>query len=168
MLRLVTTYYLEMLSADQLRPATRRSSDLSVSQAPRDGEVNRTLYCTAGADWSWTDRLVWTAGQWDEYAQRPELETWLASLDGATAGYFELESQPGGNVEIAYFGLLPQYIGQGLGGALLTAAVERAWATGANRVWVHTCSLDHRHAAKNYLARGFHIYRSITRPKSPS
>jgi hypothetical protein len=86
MLRLVTTYYLEMLSADQLRPAVRQSAGWSVSRAARDGELNRTLYCAAGSDWSWTDRLVWTADQWDEYAQRPELETWLASFDGAT-GY---------------------------------------------------------------------------------
>ena len=79
-------------------------------------------------------------------------------LRGTPAGYFELDDQDG-DVEIAYFGLLPQFLGKGLGGGFLTAAVEKAWEMGAARVWVHTCSLDHPNALKNYQARGFQIYR---------
>ena len=82
----------------------------------------------------------------------------MASVSGTPAGYFELETQAGGNAEIAYFDLLPQFIGRGLGGALLTATVERAWAIGASRVWVHTCSLDHPNALPGYQARGFRVF----------
>lgn len=82
----------------------------------------------------------------------------MAYVSGTPAGYFELETQTDGNIEIAYFGLLPSFIGHGLGGALLTAAVERAWALGARRVWVHTCSLDHPRALPGYQARGFRVF----------
>ena len=75
------------------------------------------------------------------------------------AGFFELEMQDGGSVEIVYFGLLSRFVGRGLGGAMLTAAVQRAWDMGASRVWLHTSSLDHPHALPNYRARGFHVYK---------
>ncbi|PMB50103.1 hypothetical protein CEN39_19475 [Fischerella thermalis CCMEE 5201] len=90
---------------------------------------------------------------------RPELETWVAYVSGTPAGYIELEVQADNNVEIAYFGILRQFIGQRLGGHLLSFGVERAWAIGAKRVWVHTCSLDGPHALANYQARGFKIYK---------
>ena len=93
---------------------------------------------------------------------RPQLATWLAYLHGTPAGYFELETQPDDSVEIAYFGLLPQFIGQGIGGVLLTRAIESAWQMGAERVWVHTCSLDHPQALKNYQARGLQIFKTVT------
>ena len=80
-------------------------------------------------------------------------------------GYAELEWQAGGDVEVVYFGILPQFIGQGLGGHLLTAAVERAWQRGAARVWLHTCTLDQPHALAHYQARGFRLYRQETKPE---
>jgi len=93
---------------------------------------------------------------------RPELETWVAYVLGRIAGYFELERQAGSAVEIAYFGLLPAFVGRGIGGHLLTGAIKRAWAMGASRVWVHTCTLDHPNALPNYRARGLkEFHRSI-------
>jgi GNAT superfamily N-acetyltransferase len=71
------------------------------------------------------------------------------------AGYFELRKCEDGSTEIAYFGLLPAFLGRGLGKHLLTAATEQAWAEGANRVWLHTCTLDDPAALPNYLKRGF-------------
>jgi ribosomal protein S18 acetylase RimI-like enzyme len=122
-------------------------------------ELNRFLYTTIGERWHWTDRLPWTRAQWQAYLNRPELETWIAYVRGTPAGYFELEMQPGHNVEIVYFGLLAQFQGQGLGAALLTKAIERAWDMGAHRVWVHTCTEDHPAALNNYLARGFKEFK---------
>jgi GNAT superfamily N-acetyltransferase len=87
------------------------------------------------------------------------VETWVLSVGGVPAGYFELEVQAGADVEIVYFGLLPAFIGQGLGAHLLTEAVERAWERGARRVWLHTCSMDHPQALGHYQARGFRRYR---------
>ncbi len=79
-------------------------------------------------------------------------------VSGTTAGYIELEVQPDDNVEVAYFGLLPRFIGMRLGGYLLSVGVDRGWAQGARRVWVHTCSLDGPNALANYRARGFQVY----------
>jgi GNAT superfamily N-acetyltransferase len=83
----------------------------------------------------------------------------VAYASGTPAGYFELERQHDAAVELAYFGLLPRFIGQGIGGHLPTAAITRAWEMGARRVWVHTCTLDHPQALSNYQARGFRIVR---------
>jgi GNAT superfamily N-acetyltransferase len=95
------------------------------------------------------------------YITSGALETWVAYVTGTPAGYFELELQANGNVEIVQLGLLPQFIGQGLGGALVSAAVRRAWAAGATRVWLHTCSFDHPYALNGYKARGFNIFKTV-------
>jgi GNAT superfamily N-acetyltransferase len=151
-----------MLGPGELRPA-RGGAELEVRRAEIPcPELNRFLYQAVGGPWSWTDRLPWSLEQWREYADRPELETWLGYLRGTPAGYFELERQAGGSVELAYFGLLPQFVGRGLGGRLLTEAVRRAWDMGARRVWVHTCTLDSSAALPNYEARGFRRFREET------
>jgi GNAT superfamily N-acetyltransferase len=86
----------------------------------------------------------------------------VAYVKGTPAGYFELEAQTRGDVELAYFGVLPQFIGRGIGGLLLSEAVKRAWEIGATRVWVHTYTLDAPTALANYQARGFRIYKEET------
>ncbi len=121
-------------------------------------ELNRFLYTAVGGDWYWVDRLPWTYAQWQAWVDRPEHRTLLAQVGGAPAGYAELDGQPQGAVEVAYFGLLPQFTGLGLGGWLLEQALREAWATpGAARVWVHTCSLDGPAALANYRARGLTV-----------
>jgi GNAT superfamily N-acetyltransferase len=158
--RLVTTTHLEMTSRELLRPATapRTSCDLVRAEIPCP-ELNRFFYTAVGAGWWWYSRLPWNRARWLEYLDRADLETWVAYVSGTPAGYFELERQSEGNVEIAYFGLLPDFIGKGLGGYVLTAAIKRAWDMGAKRVWVHTCDLDHPRALANYRARGFTVFR---------
>jgi GNAT superfamily N-acetyltransferase len=150
-----------MTDRSQLRPAGSGASSFQLIRAEIPcPELNRFLYTAVGTGWWWYSRLAWDYSRWWAYLDRPGLETWIASVSGTPAGYFELERQEGGNVELAYFGLLPGFIGQGLGGALLTAAITRAWDMGAGRVWVHTCTLDHPHALSNYQARGFRIFRT--------
>ena len=156
----VTTWYLEMLRPDDLRAAPSPGPEIAVVRAELPSpELNRFLYTAVGGDWYWTDRLHWSYADWLAYLDRPELETWVAYASGTPAGYVELEAQPDGNVAIAYFGLLPRFVGRGIGGYLLSVGVERAWAIGARRVWVHTCSLDGPHALANYRARGFRVCR---------
>ena len=159
MQRLVTTTYLEMVDPSALRRAREPDGPFAVVRAEIPSpELNRFLYASVGAPWIWYGRLAWSREKWLEYLDRPELETWVAYRRGTPAGYFELERQDR-DVEIVYFGLLPSFIGQGLGGPLLCAAIERAWQVGgAVRVWVHTCDLDHPHALANYQARGMRIY----------
>jgi GNAT superfamily N-acetyltransferase len=122
----------------------------------------RRLYADVGRDYHWVDRLDWTDDDITRYLADPALELWVVRAKGETAGYFELRRHDDGAVEIAYFGLLPAFTGQGIGKFMLTKAVERAWALGASRVWLHTSSLDHTSALSNYLARGFSIWKQET------
>jgi GNAT superfamily N-acetyltransferase len=162
----VVTTYLEMNSPADLRACDRPCCEMQILLSdPPDGELNRLLYIEVGRKWSWTDRLVWTPEQWQTYGASPTIETWVGYVNGSRAGYFELAGQFGKEkaisaaVEIAYFGLMPGYIGQGLGGRLLEAAIRRAWDLGPTRVWVHTCTLDGPYAQANYEARGMKTYR---------
>jgi GNAT superfamily N-acetyltransferase len=164
----VTTWYLEMLAPEHLcfappRERMGQGHTLRIEQAQVPApEFSRFLYTSVGGDWYWLDRLSWSYDQWMQYLDRPELETWVAYVAGTPAGYIELEAQSDDNVEVAYFGLLRHFIGQRLGGHLLSVGVQRAWAMGAKRVWLHTCSLDGPNALANYQARGFQLYHTET------
>lgn len=156
--RPITITYLEMTSLEQAVPF-RGERRLDVRQAEHPcPELNRFLYLAVGAEWWWHERVDWSRERWLEWLDRDEHETWVGYLHGTPVGYFELEAQPGGDVQLVYFGLLPTFIGRGLGAELLSAAVERAWDLATERVWVHTCTLDHPSALPNYQARGFRIF----------
>jgi ribosomal protein S18 acetylase RimI-like enzyme len=156
----VTTWYLEMLERAQLctAPVPDPAPEI-VRVAVPTPVLNRTLYAQVGAPWHWTDRLPWTDERWLQYLDRPEVQTWVLRVNARLAGYVELEKQPGDDVEIAYFGLLPGFIGRGLGGHLLGVGIDKAWDMGAKRVWVHTCSLDHPAALDTYRKRGMVVYK---------
>jgi GNAT superfamily N-acetyltransferase len=157
----VTTWSLEMLDRAQLRPAPQPLLELTLMRAELPSpELGRFLYTAVGGGWHWVDRLGWTYAQWQERLARAGVETWVAYVCGTPGGYFELDLDDS-SVEIAYFGLLPQFIGKGLGGWLLTKAIERAWEMGAARVWVHTCTLDGPSALANYRARGMTVFKTV-------
>lgn len=154
----VTTYQLEMTSPKQLLESSDTMGLHVVEAIVKQYQFNRFLYGFVGAPWSWTDKLQWSNTQWRDYAEDADLRTWVAYHRGSPAGYFELQKQDAGNVEITYFGLAESFIGQGFGAYLLTQAVRSAWAwRGTQRVWAHTCTLDHPGALHNYQARGFRI-----------
>jgi len=162
--RLLVTTYLEMQSPEQLRPKRADTRFQVREQTIRDWRFNRDLYFAVGEKWQWIDKRPWTDEQWKEYALAPELRTFAGYYDDALAGYYELrqESEPDGRhvaAEIAYFGLLPEFVGRGLGGALLTSAIEESWRMSPKRVWVHTCNRDHPQALANYQARGMVVYK---------
>ena len=158
---MITTWYLQMLSRDELRPA-REVAGFEVRKLdPPDPAVSRGLYERVGGPYAWTDRLGWDEERWAAHLGRPEVETWVGYLDGEAVGYGELV-RVGADVEIASFGLLPGYAGRGLGGALLAAVTGHAWDAGADRVWLHTCSLDSPAALPSYERRGFRRYDEKT------
>ena len=151
----VTVTHLEITDPRELRPALAAPGSI---ERIRDPTVNERLYREIGARWRWTDRLGWTPEDWAAWAAR--VHTDVLRVDGDVAGYYELDPQPGGVVEIAILGLRDEAHGRGLGGRLLTSALERAWAVpGTARVWVHTCSLDGPHALANYRARGLRVFK---------
>jgi GNAT superfamily N-acetyltransferase len=159
----VTRTYLEMSSPHDLRsdsitgpePRIERLQDCSI-------EFFRYLYEEVGRAYRWTDRLGWTDEMVQRHLASPDVSLWLLSTGDQPAGYFELKAHEDSSVEIAYFGLLPDYIGRGWGKYLLTRAVQSAWGLGPQRVWLHTCTLDHPAAMPNYLKRGFRPVRQET------
>ena len=120
----------------------------------------RSLYQQVGEAYRWTDRLRWSDDTIREHLATPGVSLWLMSWEDVAAGYFELREHADGSAEIAYFGLLPDFIGRGWGKYLLSRAVQIAWELGPNRVWLHTCTLDHPAALPNYLKRGFQPTRT--------
>lgn len=121
----------------------------------------RFLYTEVGRDYRWRDRLSWTDEQCAAHLANPNVSIWVLYADGSPAGYFELNKERDGSVEIVYFGLMPSFIGRGLGKAMLSEAANRAWSLGASRVWLHTGTLDDPAALPNYHARGFEKFREM-------
>lgn len=163
----ITVFHLEIPSRSEFRPSGQRPRYQLEQVTARSAGFLRFLYVTTGSDWHWVDRREWTDEQWLNRQASPGVEFWIGLEGGAPLGYFELARHSDGEtVEIAYFGLLPHAVGTGQGGALLSAAVERAWEMGASRVYVNTCTLDHPRALENYQKRGFRLFREETRTRS--
>jgi GNAT superfamily N-acetyltransferase len=122
-------------------------------------ELYRFLYIAVGAPWKWYMRLHWSYLQWQKFMARPEIEIWVGYQGATPIGYFELAKRPAATVEMSYFGLMPESIGNGLGGPFLEDALLKARDLGGHRISLHTCSMDHPNALSNYLSRGFRIVR---------
>jgi GNAT superfamily N-acetyltransferase len=160
----VLVTWLESGHPAELNPAPCNDPDFHVMRvAEPDGAINQALYLAVGGDWAWSDKRNWDQDSWQKHAANPLLHTYVARHGNENAGYFEL-LQCGDEVDILYFGLLPGFIGRGLGGVLLTKSIREAWALQAKRVTVNTCSLDHPSALRNYLARGMRIVKTGIRP----
>jgi GNAT superfamily N-acetyltransferase len=161
----VTTWYLQATAADQLAPAPAPLPGVEIRRAQAASpELSRGMYAAVGADWWWIDRLDWDWARWAAHLSRPEVETWLAWLDGTPVGWAELEAG-GDDVKLGYLGVLPSFIGRGIGTRLLDAVLRRAWAMtepAPGRVWVHTCSLDGPAARRAYEGRGLRVYAEET------
>jgi GNAT superfamily N-acetyltransferase len=162
----VTTWYLEMRAVSQLRAASTPTAPHRIERVEEPSAAfARFLYTAVGGHHQWFDRLPWSKARWESHLRRAQVHWYALQLGGAPAGFVELEQQPRGDVQIIYFGLMPERQGQGWGGAFLTRAIQLAWQLGdAERVWVHTCTLDAPAALPNYQARGFQIFRQKTEP----
>ena len=156
----VTRTYLQMVDRAELIPGRVTEPSVRIDElADCPASFYRFLYAEVGRLYHWIDRLPWTDEEIRTHLGRDEITLWLMHAGGSPAGYFELERHEDGSTEIAYFGLLQESIGKGLGKHLLTDAIEKAWAGGANRVWLHTCTLDDPAAMPNYLKRGFKPFK---------
>jgi GNAT superfamily N-acetyltransferase len=156
----VVRTYLELDDPAGLRPAgPPRLEFVEVAKvAPPDGAVSRWFYAEVGREHHWIDHRGRSEREWQAWADG--VETWVATVAGERAGYYELRDGDEG-VEVAYFGLLPAFQGRGLGGFLLTHALRRAFERGP-RVWLHTCTLDGPAALPNYQARGLRPFKTQT------
>jgi GNAT superfamily N-acetyltransferase len=165
----VVITYLELTAADSSIESRYRELpaevELRLERSPAVATIAGAMYRAVGADFYWLDRVTWTDEQWRVEVDRAGVELWTARIGEEIAGYFELHVEFG-SVELKYFGLTPQFIGRGLGGPLLSAAVRRALSLGPGRVTLNTCTLDHPSALPNYLARGFRTIRSERQQRS--
>ena len=151
--------YLQMFSADELIPASTSAVSLEVLEAQPFSSLIRAITLGVGRAHQWPSQH-WDDRQWLTYLARPHLRHWIATVDGAPAGLLSLDVQPEGAVELDTFGVLPGYLGRGIGGQFLAAGVRLAWAAApfVSRVWLHTSDRDHPNALPNYERRGFRRY----------
>ena len=156
--------YLEINSLTELNSSTVSSDDYLVKLInPVDFEINKFFYKNIGKKHHWVDRLSWTNEQWIKYTSDEKLKTYVLQKNNDLAGYFELISHTEINeVEIAYLGLLEEYQNKKLGSHLLSSAIKNSFLNNPKRVWVHTCSLDHKNALSNYISRGMKIFKKET------
>ena len=156
--------YLELTSFEDFKEAKKLSEDCSVELTnPKDFQLNKFFYKNIGKNYQWVDRLIWTDLDWIKYISNEKLSTYILKNEDEIAGYFELlYNKDIKEVEIAYFGILEEYFGKKLGGYLLSEAIKFSFSLGCLRVWVHTCSLDHKNALLNYQSRGMKIFKSET------
>ena len=156
--------YLEINFLKDLKETSHFSEKYSINLVdPIDFQLNKFFYKNIGKNHHWVDRLVWTEHQWIEYVSNKNVKTYVLKNEKDFAGYFELNLHPEKNeVEIAYLGLLEEYHNKKLGSYLLSFAIKKSFLNNPKRVWVHTCSLDHKNALKNYIARGMKIFKTET------
>jgi len=156
--------YLEIRSLAELKEVKKSSKNYSVELAdPKDFQLNKFFYKNIGKNCQWIDRLIWTDLNWIEYVSNKNLFTYVLKEKIEIAGFYELLfDESSQEAEIAYFGILEEYFGKKLGGYLLSEAIKNSFILGAKKVWLHTCSLDHENALKNYLARGMKIFKTET------
>jgi len=154
--------YLEIKSLDDFKEVKKSSENYLLDLVePKDFQLNKFFYKNVGKKYKWVDRLVWTDQKWIDYVSNKKLFTYILKNKEELVGYFELIFyQDMGESEIAYLGILEEYFGKKLGSYLLSEAIKKSFSLGSIRTWVHTSSLDHKSALKNYLARGMKIFKS--------
>jgi|TARA_B100000212_G_scaffold320370_1_gene278154 ribosomal protein S18 acetylase RimI-like enzyme len=154
--------YLEINSLKDLQESEKPSDDYIVKLIePTDFQLNKFFYKNIGKNHKWIDRLIWSEEQWIKYVSSKNVKTFVLKNNKDLVGFFELiihfEKK---EVEIAYFGILEEYQNKKLGSFLLSDAIKKSFHENVERVWLHTCSLDHKNALNNYLSRGMKIFKS--------
>ena len=162
MIEEVKRNYLEINSLKDLQESKQPSEDYIVDLIePTDFQLNKFFYKNIGKKHKWIDRLIWSEEQWIKYVSNKKVKTFVLKNKKNLVGFFELiiHSEKK-EVEIAYFGILEEYQNKKLGSFLLSDAIKKSFQENVARVWLHTCSLDHKNALNNYLSRGMKIFKS--------
>ena len=156
--------YLEINSIQDLNEVIEPNRDYSLNLLePTNFQLNKFFYKNIGKKHKWIDRLVWVDVQWIDYVSSEKVKTYVFKFKDDLAGFFELISRiEKKEVEIAYFGLLEEFQNKKLGSYLLSQAIQKSFKENIDRVWLHTCSLDHKNALNNYIARGMKIFKTET------
>ncbi len=152
--------FLELKDLKNLKTNSINKNRYLVKKIKPDFQLNKFFYKQVGKKHRWIDRLSWSDEKWVDYISNQNLETYVISENNDLAGFFELLYNPElKETEISYFGLLEEYIGKGIGGYALSIAIKKSFEKQIKRVWLHTCTLDHPNALKNYIARGMTVFK---------
>ena len=152
--------FLELRDLKNLRFNSTKQNKFTIKKIKPDFQLNKFFYKQVGKKHRWIDRLSWTDEKWINFISNKNLETYVISESKDLVGFFELLYSPElKETEISYFGLLEEYIGKGIGGYALSEAIKKSFKKNIKRVWLHTCTLDHPNALKNYIARGMKVFR---------
>jgi len=161
----VKTMYLEMVTHSQ-RSVPAPVDGLAVIHAVRPTlAYYRFLYDAVGRDWDWTSRKKLSGAELAQIIHDPRVEVHVLFAAGVPAGFAELDRRTEGEIELKQFGLMPEFIGRGLGRYFLQWTIDRAWSYRPKRLWLHTCNLDHPAALPNYQKAGFTVYKGETKPR---
>ncbi len=154
--------YLEINSIEDLNQSSKPSDDYSLNLLdPVNFQLNKFFYKNIGNKHKWVDRLTWTEKQWIDYLSSKNVKTYILKYKNDLVGFFELiHHQEKKEVEIAYLGILEDYHNKKLGSYLLSEAIKISFKNKIDRVWVHTCTLDHKNALNNYITRGMKIFKT--------
>ena len=152
--------FLELRDIKKLKFNSSKENKFLIKKIKPDFQLNKFFYKQVGKKHRWIDRLSWTDEKWINFISNKNLETYVISESDDLIGFFELLYNPDLNeTEISYFGLLEEYIGKGIGGYALSEAIKKSFEKNIKRVWLHTCTLDHPNALKNYIARGMTVFK---------
>ncbi len=162
MIQEVKRNYLEINSLKDLNQGSKPSDDYSLNLLdPINFQLNKFFYKNIGKKHKWVDRLIWTEERWIDYVKSKNVKTYILKFKDDLVGFFELiHHQKKKEVEIAYLGILEEYHNKKLGSYLLSEAIKISFKNKINRVWVHTCTLDHKNALNNYMTRGMKIFKT--------
>ena len=162
MIKEVKRNYLEIKSLEDLNERKKLSDDYSINLVdPIEFQLNKFFYKNIGKSHEWVDRLSWSEQKWINYVSSENVKTYILKYKNDLVGFFELIFHKENNeTEIAYFGILKEYQNKKLGSYLLSEAIKISFSKGTSRVWVHTCTLDHKNALNNYLSRGMKIFKT--------
>ena len=152
--------FLELKDLKNLKTNSTNQNKYLVKKIKPDFQLNKFFYKQVGKKHRWIDRLSWSDEKWINYISNKNLETYIICESEELVGFFELLNNPElQETEISYFGLLEEYIGKGIGGYALSVAIRKSFEKNIRRVWLHTCTLDHPNALKNYIARGMTVFK---------
>ena len=156
--------YLEIKSLQDLVKGKKPPNDYFLNLInPINFQLNKFFYKEIGKNHKWIDRLSWSEEKWINYVSSKNVQTYVFKFKDDLVGFFELNFHPDKNeTEIAYFGILEEFQNKKLGSYLLSEAIKKSFRKNVRRVWVHTCSLDHKNALKNYRSRGMKIFKVET------
>jgi GNAT superfamily N-acetyltransferase len=155
----VKTTYLQMFARpERVVPPPREGLVVVHARKPTVAHY-RFLQDTVGWEYDWTGRKKLSDAELAALLHDPRLEIHVLMADGVPAGFSELDRRIEGEIELVHFGLMPEFIGQGLGRDFLQWTIDKAWSYNPRRFWLHTDTKDHPAALPNYLKAGFTVYR---------